>query len=112
MNCTNRVAKTKALISSAVTAQLICAFVFAYAKIRFSHVAAHLISDFQSKFSTYNCRRESGQKHPQSRVNRLHGIDQSVTVSLTYEEWRSCEAERKLRERYESAADSSTLTLI
>ena len=39
--CTIRVPKTKALISCAVTAQLICAFVFAYAKIQFSHVAAH-----------------------------------------------------------------------
>ena len=29
------------LISFAVTAKLICVFVFAYAKIRFSHVAAH-----------------------------------------------------------------------
>ena len=35
-----RVAKTKALISFAVTAKLICVFVFAYAKIRFSHDAA------------------------------------------------------------------------
>ena len=35
-------AKTKALISFAVTAKLICVFVFAYAKIRFSHVAAHI----------------------------------------------------------------------
>ena len=31
------IAKTKALISCAVTAQLICVFVFAYAKSRFSH---------------------------------------------------------------------------
>ena len=30
-------AKTKAQISCVVTAQLICAFVFAYAKSRFSH---------------------------------------------------------------------------
>ena len=37
-------AKTKALISFAVTAKLICAFVFAYAKIRFSHVAAQMCS--------------------------------------------------------------------
>ena len=37
-----RIAKTKALISCAVTAQLICVFVFAYAKSRFSHDAAHL----------------------------------------------------------------------
>ena len=36
------VAKTKALISFAVTAKLICAFVFAYAKCLFSHDTAHL----------------------------------------------------------------------
>ena len=42
--CTTKVAKTKALISFAATAKLICVFVFAYAKIRFSHVAAHIIS--------------------------------------------------------------------
>ena len=35
------VAKTKALISFAVTAKLICVFVFEYAKSRFSHGAAH-----------------------------------------------------------------------
>ena len=33
-------AKIKALISCAVTVQLICAFVFAYARIRFSHDSA------------------------------------------------------------------------
>ena len=37
------VAKTKELISCAVTAQLICVFVFAYAKSRFSHDTAHCI---------------------------------------------------------------------
>ena len=36
-------AKTKALISFAVTAKLICAFVFAYAKGQFSHDEAHLL---------------------------------------------------------------------
>ena len=36
------VAKTKALISSAVTAKLICVFVFAYAKSRFSHNETHI----------------------------------------------------------------------
>ena len=35
-------AKIKALISSAVTAQLIFAFVFTYPNSRFSHDAAHL----------------------------------------------------------------------
>ena len=37
--------KTKALISCAVTAQLICVFVFAYAKSRFSHDTAQLQGD-------------------------------------------------------------------
>ena len=36
------VVKTKALISFAVTAKLICAFVFAYADCWFPHAAAHL----------------------------------------------------------------------
>ena len=36
-DCTIYVAKTKVLISCVVTAQLICIFVFAYAKSRFSH---------------------------------------------------------------------------
>ena len=35
------VAKTKALISFAVTSKPICVFVFAYAKSRFSHNEAH-----------------------------------------------------------------------
>ena len=37
-----RVAKTKALISFAVTAKLICAFVFVYAGCWFSHEVAHI----------------------------------------------------------------------
>ena len=37
------VAKTKALISFTVTAKLICVFVFAYAKSRFSHNAAQIM---------------------------------------------------------------------
>ena len=37
------VAKTKALISRMVTVQLICAFVFAYTKHRFSHDMAHIM---------------------------------------------------------------------
>ena len=46
-----RVAKTKALISFAVTAKLICVFVFAYAKSRFSHDEAHIIQHL----SVHNC---------------------------------------------------------
>ena len=37
-----RVAKTKELISFAATAKLICVFVFAYAKIQFSHDEAQI----------------------------------------------------------------------
>ena len=44
-----RIAKTKALISCTVTAQLICVFVFAYAKSRFSHNEAHIIFSFLLK---------------------------------------------------------------
>ena len=41
-NFTIRVAKTKALISFAVTVKLICVFVFAYADCWFSNEVAHL----------------------------------------------------------------------
>ena len=46
-DCTIYVAKTKALISFAIIAKLIYVFVFAYAKIRFSHDAAHLFLSTQ-----------------------------------------------------------------
>ena len=42
-NCTIRVAKTKALISFAVTVKPICAFVFAYADCWFSHEASFML---------------------------------------------------------------------
>ena len=45
IDCTIRVAKTRALINFAVTAKLICVFVFAYAKRQFSHDASHFFSD-------------------------------------------------------------------
>ena len=43
-NCTIYIVETKALISCAVTVQLICVSVFAYTKSRFSPEAAHLSS--------------------------------------------------------------------
>ena len=48
-----RRAKTKALISFAVTAKLICVFVFAYAKIRFSHDAAQVVAGLIT-YNRYN----------------------------------------------------------
>ena len=41
--------KSKALISFAVTAKLICVFVFAYAKSRFSHDKAHITPENSKK---------------------------------------------------------------
>ena len=43
MDCPVYLAKTKALISFAVTVKLICIFFFANAKSRFSHDAIHLV---------------------------------------------------------------------
>ena len=57
-DCTIRIAKTKALISLAVTAKLICVFVFAYAKSPFSHDGAHVMPMLQ-KISVMN--RQTGQ---------------------------------------------------
>ena len=57
-------AKTKALISFAVTAKLICVFVFAYAKSWFSHDAAHMacviwkeLASEEKSFENFDRRR-------------------------------------------------------
>ena len=47
-DCTIYVAKTKELISCAVTAQLICVFVVAYAKSRFSRDAGSYLHGAES----------------------------------------------------------------
>ena len=58
-DCTLCVAKTKALISCAVTAQLICAFVFAYADCWFSNAVAHIyLSVSRLVSSSDGCVRE------------------------------------------------------
>ena len=61
--------KTKGLISFAVTAKLICVFVFAYAKSRFSHNEAQMM---QIELQTM----EPGQAATVSRSSptRLDGI--------------------------------------
>ena len=43
-DCTIYIAKTKVLISYTVTAQLICAFFFAYAKRVFAHDTAQILA--------------------------------------------------------------------
>ena len=63
------VAKTKALISFAVTAKLICVFVFAYAKCWFSHDAAHmfyhhwLIICLIGLLPKFHCFKETNKIH-------------------------------------------------
>ena len=61
-NCTILVAKTKALISCAVTAQLICGFVFAYADFWFSDAAAQL-SYIVCMFVSHNLFSFSPKRH-------------------------------------------------
>ena len=53
-----RVAETKALISFGVTAKLICVFVFAYPKSRFSHNEAHIKVERKVVFVTRTCFRD------------------------------------------------------
>ena len=56
------VAKTKALISSAVTAKLICVFVFAYAKCWFSHDVAHIMISTRSH-SAVASKTNTSERH-------------------------------------------------
>ena len=59
-NYTICVAKTKALINCAVTAQLICPFVFAQATIRFSRDAAQMFSCVMANTSILRWSPHSG----------------------------------------------------
>ena len=56
-------AKTKALISLAVTAKLICVFVFAYAKSQFSHDAAHITFKNLKSYTKVFYHGEEPPKH-------------------------------------------------
>ena len=60
MDCTFYLAKTKALISFAVTAKLICVFVLPYAKCWFSHDVAQIVKLPESmEFSGLNHQSKS-----------------------------------------------------
>ena len=62
-DCTIYVAKTKALISFAVTAKLICVFVLAYAKRWFSHDAAHIHSCYRHVTVYFSSLTSLHRKH-------------------------------------------------
>ena len=70
-------AKTKALISFVVTVKLICVFVFAYAKIRFSHDVAHLIMKFPSLFSA---KLEDSEKHLKDSGDKVEQLQSKLLV--------------------------------
>ena len=79
-NSTIRVAKTKVLISFAVTAKLICAFVIAYAKCWLSHDVAHIsFQDILAVFKMPQTGIFSGRPvhggmltiHPKSALNSV-----------------------------------------
>ena len=63
----------KALISCTVTAQLICVFVFAYAKIRFSHDEAHIVNGRKGQDKNIGSNIYIGARHRFTRLqcNRL-----------------------------------------
>ena len=79
MDRTIRVGKTKALIIFAVTAKLICTFVFAYAKSRFSHDAAHMLIGISLKqlitfFYKFNYILRMYYLKQYNYINQLHHI--------------------------------------
>ena len=65
MDCTFRVVKTKALISFAVTAKLICVFVFAYANCWFSQAGfdtkgSPRLLNYYVGLLVFTCRQSDG----------------------------------------------------
>ena len=63
-------AKTKTQISCIVTVQLICVFVFAYAKSRFSHEAAHFRFDKEKGL----CMKGDNQRFTTVRFDSLPSV--------------------------------------
>ena len=73
------VVKAKVMISFAVTAKLICAFVFAYADCWFSHAAAHMLYEIKFCSLAYVTGAEIECGPP---VTRTLGL--SLTVRALY----------------------------
>ena len=84
MNCTIRVAKTKALISFAVTAKLICAFVFAYADCWFSHEAAQLVILCMTFNSIIRNRRQTGKTNATIKAQISNVINAQLRSVLVF----------------------------
>ena len=80
-------AKTKALISFAVTAKLICAFVFAYADCWFSHEAAQIrrLADRTNPFYASSCKLEIAVSQPSwsktRKYNYLYSLQGACRIA-------------------------------
>ena len=85
MDCTIRVAKTKALISFAVTAKLICVIVFAFAKSRFSHEPAHLAFKTGGCLLVHESSAESSCRNSLRYFQSVISNHLSIVVSMTPE---------------------------
>ena len=73
-------------MSCAVTAQLICVFVFAYAKIRFSHIEAHFFSlDAGHDGDGNSCPDNTGYI-----MEASSGVSSDVTTNLRLWEFSTC----------------------
>ena len=85
-NCTIRVAKTKALISFAVTAKLICAFVFPYANSWFSHAKAQIIENFHGPLDSWLITSlfEYSVLKPQSTAKVMRFFLQSLILATLF----------------------------
>ena len=87
------VVKTKVLISCAVTEQLICAFVFAYVRSRFSHVAKYNILPWRESsliFSLHLCFVYVGD---QLLTENNEIVVQQSIWSLTIVNFRICQTD-------------------
>ena len=73
-DCTIYVTKTKGLISFAVTAKLVCTFVFAYANCWFSHAVAHNKTVVVTYLLGNNC----------SQIILIHRKFSLTSTSITY----------------------------
>ena len=81
--CTISVAKTKALISCAVTAQLICVFVFAYVDCWFSGVAAQLYINLPTTSSGF-WFRNLAHSSINAVVCSLDGVSPCLKITQTF----------------------------
>ena len=88
--------KTKVLISCAITAQLICTFVFTYAKGRFSHDTSHKLKVLMLLISSIT-NTSFLSTHTSHIFSSSHCILSVDFLSLSPSPWPSCPSESAQR---------------